>query len=153
MTAGNAEEDEFEYSAIKPTSFYSNDREKIKLNWFCYELAVGVHDRITRDFGKRLKRRYRIDDETIVGFSIYVSKTMKEIILQKLSGKIDEIYFSYEMILSYFPKLSDKVVNQMVDAIVEVWDEQLSWCEVCPTRCISEKYAYCSLFDDETVHI
>ncbi|MEA1943946.1 MAG: hypothetical protein U9N07_01175 [Euryarchaeota archaeon] len=141
-----------EYSVIKPTSFYSNEREKTKLNWFCYEFAVGVHDRITKDFGKRLKR-YRIDEKTIAGFSIYVSKTMKESILLKLSGRIDKICFSYEMITSYFPNLNDRLVDQMLDAIAKVWDDQLSFCEVCPARCISEKYAYCSLFDDETIHL
>ncbi len=40
---------------------------------------------------------------------------MKDIILQKLAGKIDNVYFSYEMVESYFPALSDKLVNKMLD--------------------------------------
>jgi len=141
---------ESEYSVIKPTSFYSNEREKTKLNWFCYEFAVGIYDEITGNFGKRLKK-YKINDKTIAEFSIYVSKEMKDNILKMLSGEVEKICFSYELIRSYFPHLNDKLVDEMVDALAKVWDDQLDFCVVCPTRCISEKDAYCSLFDDGTI--
>ncbi|MGB2728945.1 MAG: hypothetical protein WBD09_10815 [Halobacteriota archaeon] len=52
------------------------------------------------------------------------------------------------MIEVYFPKLSDKTVDKMLDAIEEAWDEQLSFCEVCPTRCVTEKDVYCTMFDE-----
>jgi hypothetical protein len=29
---------------IKPTSFYSSESEKVKLNWFCYELSLSIYD-------------------------------------------------------------------------------------------------------------
>ena len=29
---------------IKPTSFYSSESEKIKLNWFCYEFSMAIYD-------------------------------------------------------------------------------------------------------------
>jgi hypothetical protein len=133
-------------SMIKPTSFYSSENEKIKLNWFCYELSMGIYDEIKESLGEQLKK-YKIDDESLAEFSIYISKKMKEIILQKLSGRIEKVYFSYEMVESYFPNLSDRVVNKMLDAISKAWDELLSVCEICPTRCISEKDVYCTMFD------
>jgi uncharacterized Fe-S radical SAM superfamily protein PflX len=134
-------------SMIKPTSFYSAEFEKTKLNWFCYELSMGIYDEIMKNLGKRLKK-YKIDEKALAEFSIYTSKKMKGIILQKLSGRIEKVYFSYEMVESYFPNLSDKLVNKMLDAISKVWDEQLGFCEICPTRCISEKDAYCTMFDE-----
>ena len=73
----------------------------------------------------------------------------KSIILQKLSSRIDKVYFSYEMVESYFPKLSDRRVNKMLDVIAKAWGEQLSFCGICPTRCISEKDIYCTMFDDK----
>jgi len=135
-------------SMIKPTSFYSNDFEKTKLNWFCYELSMGIYDEIRGYRGKQLKK-YKIDDMALAEFSIYISNIMKGIILQKLSGEIEAVCISYEMVESYFPRISDKLVNKMVDAIAKVWDEQLGFCEICPTRCISEKDVYCTMFDDE----
>ena len=146
------EEEEFEYSVIKPTSFYSSEHEKTKLNWFCYELSVGIFDEIKKNFGKRLKK-YKIDDKAIAEFSIYISKKMKDIILQKLAGKIDNVYFSYEMVELYFPTLNDRLVNKILDTISKVWDEQLSSCGICPTRCISEKDAYCTMFDDKDIFL
>lgn len=40
---------------IKPTSFYSNEQEKTKLNWFCYELALSFDLAIGSKLGKKLE--------------------------------------------------------------------------------------------------
>ena len=135
-------------SMIKPTSFYSSESDKTKLNWFCYELSMSIYDDMREDIGKQLKK-HKISDEALAEFSIYISKEMKDIILQKLSSRIEKVYFSYEMIESYFPNLSDKLVNKMLDAISKTWDTLLGFCEVCPSRCISEKDAYCTMFNDK----
>ena len=141
------EEDKFGDDLIKPTSFYSAEHEKTKLNWFCYEVALSFELEIQHKLGEKLKR-YRIYEEQIADFSIYFAKQMKRIILQKLSGEIETVYFSYDMVEAYFPKLSDRMVNKMLDAIAKAWDEQLSVCERCPTRCVSEKDVYCTMFDE-----
>jgi hypothetical protein len=134
-------------SIIKPTSFYSMEHEKIKINWFCYEISMGFFDEIKKTLRNDLKKR-NVDDDTLAKFSIYMAKTMKNIILQKLSGKIESTYFSYDMVESYFPHFSEKLINKMLDAMSKAWDEQLDMCVICPTRCISEKDAYCTLFSD-----
>ncbi len=141
------EEDKFGDDLIKPTSFYSAEHEKTKLNWFCYEVALSVELEIQQELGERLKR-YGIYEEQIADFSVYLAKQMKEIVLQKLSGEIETVYFSYDMVEAYFPKVSDRMVNKMLDAVAKAWDEQLSVCEICPTRCVSEKDVYCTMFDE-----
>jgi hypothetical protein len=135
---------------IKPTSFYSNDGEKIKLNWFCYEFSMAIYDNMIKDIGSRLKRQ-TIRDEALAEFSIYYSKGMKDAILQRLSGKIEAICISYVPIMSYFPNLNDGLINKMTDIVSDAWDETLRFCEVCPNRCISEKDAYCTLFDEKSL--
>jgi uncharacterized Fe-S radical SAM superfamily protein PflX len=95
-----------------------------------------------------LKRRYGIDEKEIADFSIYFAKKMKEIILQKLSGEIETVYFSYDLIEAYFPRFRDRMINKILDAVGEAWDEQLSICEICPTRCVTEKDEYCTMFDE-----
>ncbi|MDD4161829.1 MAG: hypothetical protein PHW87_05045 [Methanothrix sp.] len=132
---------------IKPTSFYSSEIEKVKLNWFCYELSLSIYDSIRKKLAARLKRR-KISNEALADFSIYYAKGMKDVILQQLSGKIEKVCISYEPIESYFPNIGDEMINKMTDTISEAWDEMLSFCEVCPNRCISEKDAFCTLFDD-----
>ena len=139
---------DFMEDIIKPTSFYSRESEKTKLNWFCYEIALSIELDIKRNLGKQLMK-YKIDDRAIAEFSIYYSKVMKDIILQKLSGKIKIVIHSYEPIESYFPKINDKMVNKMLDEIAKAWDEQLSVCVHCPNRCVSEKDAYCPMFDND----
>lgn len=141
-------EHDFMDDIIKQTSFYSRESEKTKLNWFCYEIALSIELDIRRNLGKQLMK-YKIDDKAIAEFSIYYSKVMKDIILQKLSGKIKTVIHSYEPIESYFPKLNDRMVNKMLDVIVKAWDEQLDVCVLCPNRCISEKDVYCTMFDND----
>lgn len=34
---------------IKPTSFYSSENEKIKLNWFCYEFSMAIYDNMKKN--------------------------------------------------------------------------------------------------------
>ena len=135
-------------SMVKPSEFVHRESEKTKLNWFCYEVSMTFCDEINENLGKLLKK-YRIRDKDIANFSIYLSKRMKNIILKKLSGRIDKIYFSYEVVESYFPKLNDRLVNKLLDVISKAWMKQLDFCVVCPTRCITEKDVYCTMFDEE----
>jgi hypothetical protein len=135
-------------SMIKPTSFYSNESEKIKLNWFCYEIAMGIYDNMRSSLGPRLKRQYKISDAILADFSVCTSKKLKEVVLRRLSSKDKNICISYELIESYFPNLEDRMINRMLNVLAKAWDENLSFCEVCPNRCISEKDEYCTLFDD-----
>jgi hypothetical protein len=135
-------------SLIKSTSFYSSKKEKTKFNWFSYELSMAIFDRIKKSSGNLL-RSDQIGDKELASFSIFFSKNMQDIILQKLAGKIETVYISPEMIELYFPDISNKLENKMLDAILKAWDEQLSICETCPTRCISEKDVYCTMFDEE----
>jgi hypothetical protein len=133
---------------IKPISFYSSESEKVKLNWFCYELSLSIYDSMKNKIAFLLKRR-KISNETLADFSICYAKGMKDVVLQQLSGKIEKVCISYEPIESYFPDIGDEMINKMTDVISEAWDEMLSVCEVCPNRCISEKEAFCTLFDDK----
>ena len=143
-----SEEEKSGLDMIKPTSFYSDESEKIKLNWFCYEVSMSVYDHMKKHIERQLKR-HKISDETLADFSIHIAKTMRGIVLEKLSGKIDKVYFSYEMIEAYFPDLPDRLVNKMLDMVAEAWDEVLGVCEICPTRCLSEKDVYCTMFDEK----
>ncbi|HMA82886.1 MAG TPA: hypothetical protein VKP59_01520 [Candidatus Thermoplasmatota archaeon] len=133
---------------IKPDSFVKNERDKTKLNWFCYEMSMSFYDDINEKLGKSLQR-YRINDLEIARFSIHCSKEMKPIILEKLSGKIDKVYFSYELVESYFPHLGGRMINKLLKIISKSWYDQLGFCIHCPTRCISEKDMYCTMFDSE----
>ena len=142
------EENKSGISMIDPTSFYSGESEKTKLNWFCYELAMNIYDEVTKDLGEPL-RKHGIDERAIADFSIRVSKGMKNTILRKLSKRVDKVHISYQMVESNLPNLGDdELVNEVLDAIVRAWDNLLSVCEACPTRCISERDEYCTMFDE-----
>jgi len=55
---------------ISPTSFYSSQGDKVKLNWFCYELALSIYDSMKDELAHRLRRK-KISDEVLAEFSIH----------------------------------------------------------------------------------
>ena len=123
---------------ITPAAFYANEKDKIKLNWFLFEFAADFNSHITHPLRKRLKRQ-DIDDDKIAEFCIYYSKKIKGGILDKLSGKIENISLSYHAIEVFFPHLNDKLVDDLLTSAFDAWDSITSMCVTCPTRCISEK--------------
>lgn len=133
---------------ISPTSFYSSQEDKVKLNWFCYELSLSIYGDMKCKISSRLKKK-KISDVALAEFSIFYAKKMKDEVLKQLSGEIEKVRISYEPIEEFFPNIGDEMVNKMTDVISYSWDHMLSFCEVCPNRCISEKDAFCTIFDDK----
>ena len=138
---------QMEIDPIKANYFYANNDEKIKLNWFCYEYAWQLYNEI-RESVKLKKYRKQNDQEQIVQFCVYFSKEMKKSIFQKLGGLTNETVFYEEYVEDYYPKNSKAMNMFILGAAAKAWDDLLSGCEVCPTRCISEMYKKCTMFDD-----
>ncbi|GHV80809.1 hypothetical protein AGMMS49944_26000 [Spirochaetia bacterium] len=143
-----------EIDPIKAKYFYANNDEKIKLNWFCYEYAWKLYNEIRKSI--KLKKYQKQNDQgQIVQFCVYFSKEMKKSIFQKLGGLTNETVFYEEYVENYYPKNSKAMNMRILEAATKAWDRLLSGCGVCPTRCISEMYEKCILFDqfDEEEHL
>ena len=132
---------------ITPAAFYTNEGEKIKLNWFLFEFADEFDSHINPPLRKRLKRK-NIDDRKIAELCIHYSKQMKGEILDKLSGRIENVSLSYHAIEEFLPSLSDNLVDDLLTSAFDAWDSITSMCVKCPTRCISEKEQKAPMFDD-----
>jgi hypothetical protein len=139
--------DEMEIDPIKPQYFYSNEAEKIKLNWFCYEYAFVLYKNL-RESKKLKKYRKENTKENIVQFCVYLSKEMKNSIHQKLGGITEEIVFYEEYVEEYYPKNTRAENYLLLTEATKAWEEMLSDCVTCPTRCISEMNEKCILFDE-----
>jgi len=131
--------------AISPASFYSNDSEKTKLNWLCYELAMGIYDKIMEEDDEEFMRRI-FDVGVVTDFSIHLSKRIGSSLTRKPSGRIDEDYVLRSS-KRFFPGLTRRVHDTMFKAVSEAIKELLEICKSCPTRCLYEKNAHCTMFD------
>ncbi len=138
---------ENDLTPITPAAFYRNEKDKIKLNWFLFEYAAELDTHIKRPLRKRLKHK-NINNRKIAEFCIYYSKHMKDEILNKLSGRIDNVSLSYHAIEDFFPHLNDKLVDDLLTSAFDAWDSLTLMCVTCPTRCISEKDKKSTMFDD-----
>jgi len=133
--------------AISPADFFSNDSEKTKLNWFCFEFAAEIQSHIGTPLKKRLQKA-GITDDALSGFCIHYAQIMKPQVLRQIAGKQSNIYLTYLPIEEYFPTLSDKIVDALLTAAGEAWKNLTDMCVMCPTRCISERDRKAAMFDD-----
>ena len=131
---------------IKPEWFYENEEGKTKLNWFLYEVALEYQSFIKSSAElKAYKKAY--GDRNIALFCTHYAKQMKQSVLDRLEGKTDATIIDEEYITDFYPMMAQKDVNLLMDAACEAWDQHLSVCEACPTRCLSEKDHMIDLFD------
>lgn len=149
MTTSEHNKKERRRCYISPADFFSTDVEKIKLNWFLFEFAVELemfiaHDRQLRS---RLLRK-GVTDAQIGRFCVHYAKNMRGQILDRIAGKIPHVRISYEKIEAFFPLIGDLLVDRILNVAAKAWDSQTEGCEVCPTRCISEKDERALMFDD-----
>jgi len=134
---------------ITPGDFFSNEAEKTKLNWFLFEYALELEMFIRRD--KRLKKRLArkgVDDEAIAKFCVHFAKHMKPEILDRVSGRTENVRIGYEEIEAYFPMIGDGLVDCILIRAAEAWDSQTEACVTCFTLCISERDQRAPMFDD-----
>ena len=131
--------------AISPASFYSNDSEKTKLNWLCYELAMGIYGKIMEEEDEEFMRHI-FDVGAVTDFSVHLSKRIGGGLTKSPSGRIDKDYVLGAS-KRFFPGLTRRVYDTMFKAVSEAVKELLEICELCPTRCLYEKNAYCTMFD------
>lgn len=92
---------------ITPANFYSSEVDKTKINWFLFEYAAEFDSRIKNSLRTKLKRK-KINDERIAQLCIYYAKNMKAEILDKLSGRTENVSHLYQPIEDFFPFLSLK---------------------------------------------
>ena len=135
-----------EADPIKAKYFCSNEKEKIKLNWFCYEYAFGLYTKIRESAGLT-RYRSKYGQENIVEYCVYFSKTIKKSIYERLSGITAKTTFYEDYVEDYYAKMRHPERMRILKAATEAWEELLVICESCPTRCISEMHERCVLFD------
>jgi hypothetical protein len=139
-------DDRMNVDPLKAEYFYKNVDEKIKLNWFCYEYAFSLYAKI-KSSTNLTKYKNRHTQDQITAFCVHFSKAMKQSIFDKLSGRTPVTIMDDDYVYTFYPKNTPAQTKALLAAAGDAWDELLSICEGCPTRCISEMYEKCDMFD------
>lgn len=133
---------------VKSYWFYTLKSEKTKFNWFCYEYALLFYELLMESADEKLKKWLSTrTKEQVAEFCAYFSKRMKKSVEDKLSDVTDATILDEDYISDYC-HMNTHSENLALLAVGEkAWDEHTSACVICPTRCISERYAQCVFFD------
>jgi len=138
----------FDDTPIKSSWFYIHESEKTKLAWFLYEYACTLYMHMKSSRSEVLQHwKSKRSNKQLAEFCAYFSKRMKQSIYDILDG-LPVVTVGNE---DYVFDLCHTNTPAEIGAILEVagssWDELLAVCEICPTRCISERDEYCTMFD------
>jgi hypothetical protein len=133
---------------IHASWFYTKDYEKIKLNWFIYELALMHFDHIEACQENAFKKwKTQRTDKQIAEFCAYFAKRMKPSWIDYLDGKteIDEVRLCYISDYCHWNTKGETDIILQINGIATA--DLLATCKVCPCGCLSEPYMPCEFFD------
>jgi len=135
-----------DFDFVKATSFYQDDGDKIKLNWFCYEYANNLYLSIKRskDLAQYVKKHTEGD---IAAFCLYFAKRVKKSIHERLIGETEGVSFHTGYVFEFYPNISEKQIVALCQAGMDAWEDQLRACTNCPNRCLTNGYDLCAMFD------
>lgn len=131
---------------IKTEWFYTDEKEKTKINWFCFEYAIELYTFIMKSDTLRKYRTKNSADE-IAAFCMHFSKQMKKSVYDRLNQVTSVVIIEEEYVADYYPKNTQRQNVALMDIAGAAWDTLLSACEMCPVRCISERERRSEFFD------
>lgn len=133
---------------IPASWFYVDESEKTKFNWFVYEYALSLFERIESSREKTLKRwKGKLSDTQLAEFCAYYAKRMKQSTYDRITGKTNGI-MSEDVYVSDYCHTNTIRENAAINAIGNAaWEALVIRCVECPTRCLIERHVRCELFD------
>jgi len=138
----------FDDTPIRTTWFYIHGSEKTKLNWFLYEYACTLYVHMRGSKCEVLQRwKSKRSNKQLAEFCAYFSKRMKQSIYDRLDGLTVATVGNEDYIFDLCHTNTAAENGAILDVVESSWDELLAVCEICPTRCISERDEYCTMFD------
>jgi hypothetical protein len=133
---------------IPASWFYRKDFEKIKLNWFIYELALMHFDHIEACRNKAFKKwKSRRTDRQIAEFCAYYAKRTKPGWIDYLDGNGDLDEFRLSYITDYCHDNTLAETDILIEHIGRATADKLATCRACSYGCFREPYMECEFFD------
>ena len=133
---------------IPASWFYVDESEKTKFNWFVYEYALTLFERIESSQEKALKRwRARLSEAQLAEFCAYYAKRMKQSTYDRITGETNGV-MSEDVYVSDYCHANTTRENAAINGIGSVaWEALVTRCVECPTRCLIERHVRCEKFD------
>jgi hypothetical protein len=130
----------------KAEQFYQDDGDKVKINWFCYEYANNLFIEIRS--GASLGRyRKEHTQEQIAAFCVRYAKRLRKSVFDALLGHTKGVGIRESYICEFYPDVSHRQMQGLFDAASKAWENQLSGCSGCPSRCLQEGCERTPMFD------
>ena len=133
--------------SVSARSFYQDNGDKIKLNWFCYEYANNLSDSIKKS-KKLIQYRKSNSPAQIADFSLYFAKRMRKSVYDKQTGRSGTVAVNAGYVYEYDPKCTFKQAQALIEAAQTAWDDTIMACTACPNRCLYEAFELTPMFDN-----
>ena len=138
----------FDDIPVKSNWFYIHESERTKLAWFLYEYACTLYVHMKGSSSEVLQRWIsKRSNKQLAEFCAYLSKRVKQSVYDILDELLVVTVGKEDYIFDLCHTNTAAEIGAIHDVMESSWDELLAVCEICPTRCISERDEYCTLFD------
>ena len=134
---------------ISASWFYTDSREKTKLNWFLYEYACKLFEHIGESRKKTVREwKARRGDERIAEFCAYFAKRMRRNAFSRSAEvREEDIITADEFIRDYWHTNTRLETGALADIGEAAWLELLESCRACTVGCLVGMHERCDFFD------
>jgi hypothetical protein len=121
--------------------------DKTKLNWFLYEYANVLFDKIAES-PKLAKYRKTHSGPQIADFCVYYSKRLKKSMHDVYAKGKEGVALDARYVYEFYPKNTRAQTDALLAPIKGAWREHLEICSACPNQCAAEPHELMAdLFD------
>jgi len=132
---------------VPATSFYQDDGDKIKQNWFLYEYANILFSKI-EEHPELASYRKKHNADKIRAFCVYYSKRLRQIIANAQMRQPPVFAIDARYIYEFYPNNSRAQTQTLLEAAFEAWQEHLQACRNCPNQCLTDGFDRTDAFDN-----
>ena len=132
---------------VRAENFYKDRGDKIKQNWFLYEYSNILFSKI-EESPKLANYRKKHTKEDIAEFCVYYSKRLRQSLFNAYAGKTDRFVIEARYAYEFYPDNSRTQTKQLLEAVMDAWQEHIQACLNCPNECMHEGFEITDMFDN-----
>nr|MDO8084967.1 hypothetical protein [Candidatus Sigynarchaeum springense] len=139
-------------SHLKASDFCASSKDKIMLNWYCYEMALSLEMALEQHREIPAIKKW-LKKSMITPMILDISARLKHVIVTKDLSSAMSLAVAPSWIEKHVRDMPREKVNVIATSLTQVIRSQAKECQRCQANCLRLKNHPCSLFDDPAYHI
>ncbi len=132
---------------LNASDFCPSNKDKIMLNWYCYEMALGLETALEQHKEDPSAKKW-LKSATIPPMILDITSRLKHMIVTKNLSAATSLQVSPLWIQQHAQDMPRQKCNDIASSLTRAIQVQAKECKNCQMNCLQFKNHPCSLFDD-----